>query len=540
MPDEIEPAGGMVPGRRGKKIVVFADGTGNSFSRQESNVWRLYQTLDKTVKPGAALQLARYIPGVGTSGNAVVRMIDGATGIGVPSNVRKLYRFLCWNWEPGDEIYLFGFSRGAFTVRTLAALVAMQGLMPRRVDGREISSAEMSRNAHAAWHAYRTMTAPLVLPGTSVLNPLNWKMNPLISLVRLVRDGVTTLKRRLLGQRTHAEVLASLPPERQAGAVRIRFMGLFDTVEAYGMPVEEMRDLWNRLVWPIKFRNRRCSWVVQDVRHALALDDERRSFHPIRFDVSPRPDGRPVPETQEVWFAGVHSDVGGGYPNDESAYEPLLWIAGEATRQGLVFDNEALSRYRKRLYPQALIHDSRKGLASLYRYAPRRVRGGDHNGGVPVVHHSVLEKMKSGADGYAPLGLPSEFRVFPSDGTGWVGLTPSGLQRDTGAVEAVRRMIWWRAQTNWLTIGLVGVLAAMPPVEGRLGRPDEPGLVVRGLSAVIGGLVPGWALTWVDSLLRLWWLTLPVVLALWAIYSFNQSLAYRIRDTGRRLWRKAG
>jgi hypothetical protein len=159
---------------------------------------------------------------------------------------------------------------------------------------------------------------------------------------------------------------------------------------------------------------------------------------------------------------------------------------------------------------------------------------------VPVVHHSVLEKMKSGADGYAPLGLPSEFRVFPSDGTGWVGLTPSGLQRDTGAVEAVRRMIWWRAQTNWLTIGLVGVLAAMPLVEGRLGRPDEPGLVVRGLSAVIGGLVPGWALTWVDSLLRLWWLTLPVVLALWAIYSFNQSLAYRIRDTGRRLWRKAG
>lgn len=540
MLDETEPVGGVVPGRRAKKIVVFADGTGNSFFRQESNVWRLYQALDKTEKPGAPLQLARYIPGVGTSGNAVVRMIDGATGIGVPSNVRKLYRFLCWNWEPGDEIYLFGFSRGAFTVRTLAALVAMQGLMPGASDGTAISSAEMSRNAHAAWRAYRTMTAPLVLPEKSVMNPLNWKMNPVVSLVRLVRDGVTTAKRRLLGQATHAEVLDALPPERRAGAVRIRFMGLFDTVEAYGMPVEEMRDVWNRLVWPIKFRNRRSSWVVQKVRHALSLDDERRSFHPIRFDVSPRPDGRPVPETQEVWFAGVHSDVGGGYPNDETAFEPLLWIAGEATRQELTFDNETLNRYRKRLYPQALIHDSRKGLASFYRYAPRRVRAGDHNGGLPVVHHSVLEKMKSGAEGYAPLGLPSDFRVFPANGSGWVGLTDSGLQRDTGAVEAVRRLIRWRARTNWLTIGLVGVLVAIPLLASLSGGTGEPTVLARGLATLVGGLVPGWALTWVDSLLALWWVTLPVLGALWTVYAFNQLLAFRIRDRGRGLWRKAG
>lgn len=525
------------PGHRGpRRIVVFADGTGNAFSSQESNVWRLYQALDKRPGAGGQLQLTRYVPGVGTSANAVVRMIDGATGFGVPSNVRKLYRFLCWNWEPGDEIYLFGYSRGAFTVRTLAALVAMQGLMPRRVDGAEVTSAEMDRNANAAWLAYRVMTAPLVAEGRSVWNPLNWQMNPLISVIRGARDGVRWAKRRLLGQRVHAEVVEALPQDRRAGAVPIRFMGLFDTVEAYGMPVEELRSVWNRLVWPIRFRNRRCSWVVGKVRHALSLDDERLSFHPIRFDVSPRPDGRPVPETQELWFAGVHSDVGGGYPNDETAFQPLLWMADEAELQELVFDPEALGRYRARLYPQALIHDSRRGLASIYRYSPRVVRAGADVGGVPVVHHSVVEKMESGADGYAPLGLPPDFGVFPANGSRSAGVVPSGLVQDAATMAGLRQLIRRRKATNWVTILCVLALVALPFLTA---NPPLNGWV-RGIGAVLGGLVPGWAMLWVESLLANWRISGLVVAVVLLVYFSNQSLAFCIRDLGRRLWRKAG
>lgn len=538
MAQDVIPLAAGLP-RRGKKIVVFADGTGNSFSSQESNVWRLYQALDKTEMPGGTQQLARYIPGVGTSGNAVLRLIDGATGIGVPSNVRKLYRFLCWNWQPGDEIYLFGFSRGAFTVRTLAALVAMQGLMPRVIDGRPVSSPEMSRNAASAWGAYRAMTAPLVLPGRSWANPLNWQMNPLVSVIRGLRDGLTWAKRRLLGQRTHAEVLAAQPDALKAGAVPIRFLGLFDTVEAYGMPVEEMRAVWNRLIWPIRFRNRRCSWVVQKVRHALSLDDERLSFHPIRFDLRPRPDGKPVPETQEVWFAGVHSDVGGGYPNDETAYEPLLWIATEAARQELRFDPEALAGYRRRLYPQALIHDSRSGLASIYRYAPRRVADDEEHGGAPVVHHSVLEKMRSGADGYAPLGLPDGFRVYPGNGTGWEGLEAACHRRDGTASQAVERLIVRRKATNWLTIGLLAVLAAMPVWDWWFATRIQPNGAVRWLAWGLGGLVPSWAVTWVEVLVSRWWISGPVLLAIYGINRLNQGLAYRIKDAGRGLWQAA-
>lgn len=524
------------PPRAPRKIVVFADGTGNAFSSQESNVWRLYQALDKRARPGAPQQVARYIAGVGTSGNAVLRMIDGATGVGVPSNVRKLYRFLCWNWQPGDEIYLFGFSRGAFTVRTLASMVAMQGLMPREIDGRTVASAEMRRNAMGAWLAYRTETAPLVAAGKSPWNPLNWQMSPHVSAVRGLRDLVTWAKRRVFGQMLHREVLAARPLGRQTGVVPVRFMGLFDTVEAYGMPVEELRMVWNRLIWPIRFRNRRCSSVVGKVRHALALDDERLSFHPIRFDLRPRPDGRPVPETQELWFAGVHSDVGGGYPNDEIAHEPLLWIAEEAALQELVFDPVTLARYRTRLNPRAEIHDSRQGLASVYRYAPRLVAEGPEVGGAPVLHHSVMEKMGSGSSGYAPLGLPPAFEVYPDSGARWAGRSDSGLRQDAATAGLVRRLMRRRKGTNWLTIlcilGLVALpfLTANPPVNA----------LVRGIGAVAGGLVPGWAMLWVESLLANWRISGPLVALILVIHFANDALGYRIRDAGRKLWGRAG
>src|SRR3954447_18177198 len=141
-----------------KKIVVFADGTGNAFTVQESNVWRLYQALDQT-QPD---QVAHYIQGVGTSGFKPLALLDGATGFGVPSNVRKLYTFISWNWEAGDEIYMFGFSRGAFTIRTLTGLIQHEGLLPvsfRQDGNREnVSPAEMRRNAMMAWRSYRSKT----------------------------------------------------------------------------------------------------------------------------------------------------------------------------------------------------------------------------------------------------------------------------------------------------------------------------------------------------------------------------------------------
>lgn len=538
----------ITPAARGRKIVIFADGTGNSFALQESNVWRLYSALDKTEKPGATtaeLQLARYIPGVGTSGNRVLRLIDGATGIGVPSNVRKLYRFLCWNWQPGDEIHLFGFSRGAFTVRTLAGMIRWQGLMPLMIGERPVTDAEMKRNAMRAWEAYREQTAPFWDGGP--------KMAPWIAALRWLRDRTISAKRRLFGQPTHAEVLAARPVERRpalgkdgpeearGGTVSIRYMGLFDTVEAYGFPFAGLRELWSWLVWPIIFRNRVCARIVTRADHVLALDDERKTFHPLQFDQ--RDAGTPKAPTlvRETWFAGVHSDVGGGYPDDAVAMDPLLWIMDAAGEEGLRFAPGARQAFAARLYPRALIHDSRAGLAASYRYEPRPKPGGEgHGRGAPVLHRSVLTKIRTGADGYAPLLLPERPNVC--DGPSSHGSAgPATMEREEGFDAEARRLVGWRVKANRALIFLAVLFVALPfgPIIDRSGwRGLWPGAVeifkawwavvglnLRPLLALYCGVWP-WAVVLLAGMAGLWWL--------------GGDLQGRIKDMALRVWRFPG
>src|SRR5262245_20161030 len=179
-------------GSTGRKFILFADGTGSAFTTQESNVWRLYEALDRT-KPD---QVAYYIKGVGTAGWRPFAALDGATGIGVPSNVRRLYRFLCWNWQPGDEIYMFGFSRGSFTARTLTALIASEGLVPAVIDQAPVTHAEMRRNAMAAWRSYRRRSVRSSLT-KSLLT---------IWIARWVRDAVLWAYHRILRHRSYADV----------------------------------------------------------------------------------------------------------------------------------------------------------------------------------------------------------------------------------------------------------------------------------------------------------------------------------------------
>lgn len=390
-----------------KRIVLFADGTGNAFTEQESNVWRLYQALD-AADPDVE---AHYIPGVGTSKIKLVALIDSGTGFGVPANVRKLYRFLCWNWTEGAEVYLFGFSRGSFTIRTLAAMIASQGLAPNRIGDHAASHAEMDRNVMGAWRAYREHSAPF-----------EWrKMSPVVWLMRRLRDFCVWTSRRLTGSPLHSEVLVQRDreqPERKE--ISLAFMGLFDTVEAFGVPIEELRKAVDYALWPISFRNHRLACGVRVARHALSLDDERTTFHPLRIDQSPRPKSDPCrqPESDisEVWFSGVHSDVGGGYPDGATSLAPLLWMAGEARDQGLDFRADPLAEWSQQVSPTAPLHDSRAGLSVYYRYSPRKIETGAADGGPPVVHHSVVERIVSGCDGYAPLVLPRDIRILLPNG----------------------------------------------------------------------------------------------------------------------------
>jgi hypothetical protein len=363
-----------------KKIVVFSDGTGNSAARlQKSNVWRLYQALKRTQD-----QIAYYDDGVGTSAWKPLALIGGAVGFGLARNVRDIYTFLCRNYEPGDEIFTFGFSRGAFTIRILGGLIAARGIAPRGPD--------LEDRVKQEWKAYRK---------------------------KYGRFGLTK----------SAEIVRH--------DVKIRFMGLWDTVDAYGFPLEEMRIAWDYLILPLSMRDRELSSKVLDAYHALSIDDERQTFHPVLWTEEGQAQVDTIEKERitQVWFAGVHSNLGGGYPDDSLSYVSLKWMLEQAERRGLVFDDDYKEFIATEIDEAGKIYNPRGGLSALYRYMPRSIRDLsrelNRNGKGyavyverPKIHASVFRRLRNGTDEYAPLTLPREYDVVLDDGRIVPGVSP--------------------------------------------------------------------------------------------------------------------
>ncbi|MGT2439078.1 DUF2235 domain-containing protein [Bradyrhizobium betae] len=545
--------------RAPRKLVLFADGTGNAFTTQESSVWRLYEALDHT-QPD---QIAYYIKGVGTAGWAPLAALDGATGIGVPSNVRKLYRFLCWNWRPGDEIYIFGFSRGAFTARTLASMIASQGLVPAEINGEPVSHAEMERNAMAAWREYRRGTVPLK------------KSLPTIWIARLIRDVLLYLCHLICRHRSYADVRAAMQGREK---IDIEFLGLFDTVEAYGVPIEELRVAIDWAIWPISFRNHRPSKTVKHIRHALALDDERTTFHPLRIDQSHLAADQTV---REVWFAGVHSDIGGGYPESTLSFVPLVWMT-EQLEGRLRFQDGEIEHFKEYQSATGPRHDSRSGAAVFYRYGPRPVLGGEVNGGLPVVHFAVIERMLFGCDDYAPIMLPADALVLMPDGRK-LNLTEDatreamkqaylakaqGPRREKEAndftrmntpsaemARLTRDTVWWRRVAYFSLLFAAGVIAVWPWIARWLiGASKDNGLqgtlFLRGITTIdwlVGGVLgplanlvrnvlPSYAAPWLDITLYYPFATSIVLFVTYLIWRRNSVLRDTIQERARLAW----
>jgi uncharacterized protein (DUF2235 family) len=309
----------------GKRIILLSDGTGNSAAKVwRTNVWRLFQSLD--LRPSD--QVAMYDDGVGTSSFKPMALLGGAFGIGLKRNVLGLYKFLCRNYKskldyeqlakqagakdddvgkpPGelkdDEIFLFGFSRGAFTVRILTGLVLTQGLV------RFNSESELDRNVRAAYRAYRTAR----YSGWTLERPFRFIRNPFAS-------------------HTHN------PADRPVA--KIRFIGVWDTVAAYGSPVDEMTRGFSKYIWPLELPTHTLSNRVDKARQALAIDEERTSFAPELWEESdtPLPSSTQQETLSQAWFSGVHANVGGGYPDDSLANVSLSWMMAEAADYGLRF-----------------------------------------------------------------------------------------------------------------------------------------------------------------------------------------------------------
>lgn len=544
--------------RSPRKLVLFADGTGNAFTTQESSVWRLYEALDHT-KPD---QIAYYIKGVGTAGWAPLAALDGATGIGVPANVRKLYRFLCWNWREGDEIYIFGFSRGAFTARTLAALIASQGLVPAVIDKVAVSHAEMQRNTMAAWREYRKES-------------VGYRSLPTIWVARWIRDVLIYLYHLIFWHRSYASVREAMDGRKE---VEIEFLGLFDTVEAFGVPIEELRVAIDWAIWPISFRNYRLSDKVKHACQALALDDERTTFHPLRIDQADLAEGQTV---KEVWFAGSHSDIGGGYPESTLSFVPLVWMAEQLGNQ-LRFQDGTIDHFRK--YQSAIgpMHDSRSGAGVLYRYGPRPIHDRAEDGGPPVVHFGVVERMLHGCDNYAPLMLPANAKVLLPNGD-VLPLTRDETRKAMRSAYAKREgdghkqaeadafmamsppnpemarqvldTVWWRRFAYFSLLIALGVLAAWPWIaRSVVGSSKEHGLedttvlkwitaidngigtVVKPFAALLASVLPSYAAPWLAIALYYPFLTTVLVIIILFAWNRNAVLRDSIQERARLAW----
>lgn len=558
------PGSGVPP----KAILLFSDGTGNSSAKLfKTNVWRLYEAVELGPAPqGAQVQIAFYDNGVGTSGFRPVALLGGIFGWGLKRNVLRLYTFLCRNYRRDDKIYAFGFSRGAFTIRVLVALIARQGILTGHKES------DLAYLVHDAYRDYCRENFPRRWPRF------------LAQGIRGVRDGYISLKRRIRGQIRYRQT------ERLYED--IEFVGVWDTVSAYGGPFAELTRGIDDWVWPLSMPNYRLSARVRRARHALSLDDERDAFWPLLWDEHLEweqvirggeyyyqdADGelktgkRPVSgnRLRQVWFAGVHSDVGGGYPDESLSYTSLTWMMDEL-RDDLRFIPQFVDRATALANPLGPIHDSRAGLAAYYRYQPRKIAAfldpPDHKsvslrdpwamGSPPhgllrraLVHESVLARIASGVDNYAPSALPATFIPILSTGpVARCALSKANLHSLSRSPNERKcryerqenewDSVWRRRLTYFLTVIATFVLLALPVIPLLDSLDDicsDDRCFAQEISNTALIFLPesfrGWLTPWAERPIG----TLVLLIAIFALVWSGKRAERRFRDDVRQSW----
>ena len=321
-------------------------------------------------------QVAYYDAGVGTLSaptaitklqRLVSRRLDAAIGLRVRENAIAAYRFLVRTYQTGDRIYLIGFSRGAYTARAVAGMIRFLGLLR---------------------------------PESQELVPLAWSL--------YAKEGnIDTVSRRFAGGNRFNRCFG-IPAKP-----RIHVVGVWDTVSSFGW-------FWDFRTLPYTANNS----LINNIRHALAIDERRACFPANLFF----PDDDQRPACKQVWFAGVHSDVGGGYPEKEStlAKVSLAWMLRELQPLGLLIDRKQHdylmhSRTKPPLDPSGALHDSLTGFWKPFESLPRcswndqdkrmrwlRPHRGRRHPIAPgsSIHVSVRERMSKLR--YVPKNLPTE------------------------------------------------------------------------------------------------------------------------------------
>lgn len=321
---------------QGKRIIICADGT-----------WNRPEQLGKDEYPTNVLKFARGIAAKDAKGVKQVVFYDwgigsyhdkvtgGGMGAGLEKNVMDGYRFLVHNYDKGDEIYLFGFSRGAYTVRSLCGLINNCSILKSEEGSRiEEAFALYKNKRHKANGKYSN----------------DWKKKYSVQL-----------------------------------QTNVNFVGVWDTVGAMGLPFTIFGLIKDKHL----FYDRKLGSNIIKARHALALDEQRDDFEPTIWEPK---DGV---DLKQVWFAGVHSDIGGSYKPDKDgtvlADIPMKWLMKEARADGLAFESK-LGRAKSN--PLASQHDEYKGKYRLLGKLQRTIP--DLNIIPTSVHESVKQRYASG------------------------------------------------------------------------------------------------------------------------------------------------
>ncbi len=342
------------PGSTGKNIVVMSDGTGQEGGvGNNTNVYKLFNMLeDRTPR-----QVVFYDAGLGTGLRRVTGM---ASGMGISSNIRQGYKFIFDNYQAGDRIFLFGFSRGAATVRSLSAFLTIFGLLPQ-------SRPDLIKQA---WQIYR---------------------------------------RRHSDKRS--ELARAFIEANHTMRANVTFLGCYDTVAALGFPFRTVSTVLDQVpFFRHTFHNFTLSDRVDHAYHAVAIDDERKTFHPVLWDHDPD-------RVHQVWFTGMHTDVGGGYVEHGLSDVALVWMIDQAVNHGLLIYPE----HEVKVVPdyEDVMHDSRgRRVTKIYRRKVREWPAGRPD--KPIVHESVLkrvEALRGTATPYEPwiLGVDHDVEKWEPD-----------------------------------------------------------------------------------------------------------------------------
>ncbi|MDX2427866.1 MAG: DUF2235 domain-containing protein, partial [Xanthomonadales bacterium] len=428
-----------------KNIVLCSDGTGNTMIKgRGTNVWKLYEAVDLTAHRwrqrkdgGSALgkeQIAFYDDGVGSEQNKILKIVGGAFGYGLQRNIRDLYKSLCRAYQPGDDIYIFGFSRGAYTARVLAGLILSCGII-RHDDlrgGRKLD--ELSKLAYKKFRSHfrlGTVKGQLAIKaekkvlvavremeraGNEASESLSRKVDAMRAIAESANKKVEAAQKKAVAETDAFRREYSISDDVYApdGQVNIKFIGVWDTVAAVGLPFKGLSKLWNLYVYPFMFPDYVLSSRVQKGCHAISVDDQRGTFHPMMWDE--RGEDPESDHLEQVWFPGVHSNVGGGYPKQGISLIALDWMIHRAKEKGLKFIKSERDRYRHLQNAHDKLYDSRGGLALYYRYRPRNIGKICSTFGIePRIHVSVFERIALGTQDYAPGNLPGYFEIAVTD-----------------------------------------------------------------------------------------------------------------------------